>query len=344
MGQGWTKHVRKAESVVNAPHGAPAAHRDVLDDRAARVAGASLVTDLRCRAGAEAALLAWQAKMAAAIAAAPGFLSVEVVPTSASPVGWRIIQRFSTPERLRQWRQSQACRQLLAEARALLQGDGASDFHEQEAGEAHASVTEVITTRVKAGMEDEFRAWSARIHLAQSGFPGFRGAYLQPPQSERQGYWTTLLRFATPEQLDAWLGSTERRQLVAESEPMVESWENRRLPTSFAGWFPADPAAGKAPAAWKQTMLVLLVLFPIVMLELRFLSPALRELNPALGTFIGNAISVSLVSWLLMPLVIRPLTWWLQPKEGGSTWIAAGGLAILLGLYAAEIGAFWRLL
>ena len=284
--------------------------------------------------------------MAAAIAATPGFLSVEVVPTSASPVGWRIIQRFRTAEHLRQWRRSDACRQLLAEARALLQGDGTIDLQEQEAGDSHAqsSVTEVITTRVKSGMEDAFREWSARIHLAQAGFPGFRGAYLQPPQSEKQGYWTTLLRFATPDQLDAWLASTERQQLVVESEAMVDSWENRRLPTSFAGWFPNDPAVGKAPAAWKQTMLVLLVLFPIVMLELRFLSPALNGLNPALGTFIGNAISVFLVSWPLMPLVIRPLAWWLQPKEAGSKWITAAGLAIVLGLYAAEIGALWRLL
>lgn len=263
--------------------------------------------------------------MAAAIAGSPGFLSIEV---------------------LRQWRRSDACQQLVAEARALLRGDGTIEPQEQVAPDFHVSsgVTEVITTRLRPGMEDAFRAWSARIHQAQARFPGFKGAYLQPPQSERQGYWTTLLRFATPDQLDAWLASAERQQLVAESEALVESWENRRLPTSFAGWFPTDPAAGKAPAAWKQTMLVLLVLFPIVMLELRFLSPALRPLNPALGTFVGNALSVALVSWLLMPLVIRPLAWWLQPRGAGGRWITATGLAVVLGLYAVELVAFWRLL
>ena len=52
-------------------------------------------------------------------------------------------------------------------------------------------------------MESAFRDWSARIHEAQAGFPGFRDVYLQPPPSERQSYWTTLLRFATPDQLDA---------------------------------------------------------------------------------------------------------------------------------------------
>ena len=131
---------------------------------------------------------------------------------------------------------------------------------------------------------------------------------------------------------------------MSESEALVESWENRRLPTSFAGWFPTDPAAGKAPATWKQAMLVLLVLFPIVMLELRFLSPSLGGLNPALGTFIGNAISVTLVSWPMMPLAIRILAWWLQPRAAGGKWTTVAGLGTLVGLYTIEIAALWWLL
>jgi uncharacterized protein len=44
-------------------------------------------------------------------------------------------------------------------------------------------------------------------------------------------------------------------------------------------------------------MLVELMLFPIVALEVRFLTPMLGGLNAAMATFIGNVISVFLLAW-----------------------------------------------
>ena len=300
------------------------------------------MTKLRFRPETQVELFTWQARLTAAVAAFPGFLSIETVPVLPAANDWRIVQRFRTAEQLQHW-----CGSEFAPAGTPVPGwqTAASDPEHEEAPDFHAqsSVTEVITTRVRPGMESAFLDWSARIQEAQARFPAFRGIYLQPPSSDRQDYWVSLLRFAQPEQLDAWLASSERRKLVRESEALVESWENHRLPTAFAGWFPAA-ADGKPPATWKQTMLVLLVLFPIVMLELRFLSPWLAGLNPALGTFIGNALSVSLVTWPMMPLAIRALDWWLRPRKGGSPWITVLGLAVLVGLYAAELALTWHLL
>ena len=51
-------------------------------------------------------------------------------------------------------------------------------------------------------------------------------------------------------------------------------------------------------------MLVILMLFPIVMLEIRFLSPLLKGVNTSPATFIGNVISVFLLAWLFMPIAI----------------------------------------
>jgi antibiotic biosynthesis monooxygenase (ABM) superfamily enzyme len=47
---------------------------------------------------------------------------------------------------------------------------------------------------------------------------------------------------------------------------------------------------------WKTASLVLLTLLPVVMLEIRFLKPHLRTLNPAVGTFIVDAITVVLTT------------------------------------------------
>jgi hypothetical protein len=67
-------------------------------------------------------------------------------------------------------------------------------------------------------------------------------------------------------------------------------------------------------------------------------------LNPALATIIGNAISVGLLTWPLMPLVaIRAFKWWLYPA-GLPRWVRfAGPISVLLG-YAIEVAVFWRVL
>lgn len=85
---------------------------------------------------------------------------------------------------------------------------------------------------------------------------------------------------------------------------------------------------------------MLLVLFPVVMLEIRFLSPLTAGLPTAVATFIGNAISVSLVSWLLMGLATAALGWWLTPAPNRRRRIEFLGACVMLGLYAAEIALF----
>lgn len=87
---------------------------------------------------------------------------------------------------------------------------------------------------------------------------------------------------------------------------------------------------------------MLLVLFPVVMLEMRFLGPLLSGLNVAVGTFIGNLISVSLVSWPLAPLAIKALDWWLQAPAGSRRRAEILGGATIAALYALEIALFWR--
>jgi antibiotic biosynthesis monooxygenase (ABM) superfamily enzyme len=79
------------------------------------------------------------------------------------------------------------------------------------------------------------------------------------------------------------------------------------------------------------------------MAELRFLSPLTSGLNPALGTFIGNVLSVLLLGWPFMPLGIRALKWWLLPAQDGAWWINPVGIVMVVALYAVEIAALWHL-
>jgi uncharacterized protein len=308
------------------------------------LAPATLVIRAKLRADVEDEFSAWHARLFSAAAEKPGLVSAELnAPEPAHPY-WSVIQHFRAASDLAAWRSCASHDRLLEELRGLLESSDSQPTIEEELANRPGVVTEVITTFVKAGKDHEYRQWAQRIHRAEALFPGYRGVYLQPPTSAQQRYWTTLVRFARPEQLDAWLNSDERRDLLQEHAGLVQSWEHHRLPTSFAGWFPADAASGNSPPSWKQSMLVILMLFPIVAVERRFLTPILHGLNFSGAMFIGNVLSVVALAVIFMPLAIAAMKWWLLPRSGAGGWINPVGVAILLGLYAIEITAVAELL
>ena len=202
--------------------------------------------------------------------------------------------------------------------------------------------TEVIVTQIKPGSEIAYREFADRFIKAQATFPGYLGSFIQPPITPGAG-WTTVLRFDSIEHLDGWMNSPLRAALVSESEHLVLGFQAQRIDSSFPGWVPADPATGKSPSRWKTASLVLLTLFPVVMLELRFLNPLLHSLHPALATFVGNGLSVAFTTWPLMPLAIRAFRPWLFPEGQPRGRVLAMPFVLVAG-YAIEIAALWRLL
>lgn len=182
------------------------------------------------------------------------------------------------------------------------------------------------------------------MQAAQAKYPGYRGTFLQPPE-ETGGLWTTIMRFDTAGHLEAWMNAPERREMLQESKSFVEHEQLTRLATSFPGWVPIDPMTGKGPPNWKTSLLVLLGLFPIVMLEMRFFSPILSGLglHASLAVFISNTVSVFATSFVTMPLFVRWFGWWLFPKSDVPA-TTQKGVFILLALFALEVGVLWKLL
>jgi hypothetical protein len=200
------------------------------------------------------------------------------------------------------------------------------------------TVTEVFITRVKPGKYENYRDWASKIQEIEKTFPGYKGTYLQAPAVNDRDAWVTILHFDNFENLDNWLNSKERQEIISESKNFVENLDIHRLNTPFPGWFPADSSNPKQISVMiKETMLILLVLFPIVMLEIKFLNPHLKNLNPSLGTFIGNAISVSLITWPMMPLCLYFLKWWLYTKSPARNIL---GCSIVFTLYLTLIVLF----
>jgi antibiotic biosynthesis monooxygenase (ABM) superfamily enzyme len=312
------------------------------------MAPAVLIATAKVRPGVDAEFAAWKAEHDLVIGKFPGFLGSDIIPpTQPGSTEWTIILNFRTHDDAVAWQRSKERAEVVAKGLPLFDGGNLGEVSEAgaEVKRADANVTEVIFSKVHAGMEDRYREWAARIQAAQARYPGYQGMFLQAPD-EKGGFWTTIIRFDSAAHLEGWMNAPERKELLRESKAFIEHEQLTRLATSFPGWVPIDPVTGKGPPDWKTAMLVLLGLFPIVMLELRFLSPVLAHLglNSSFATFIGNSISVALTSFLTMPWFVRCFGWWLFLREGSPRNATARGVLLLVVLFAVEIGVLWKLL
>ncbi|CCB87059.1 antibiotic biosynthesis monooxygenase [Parachlamydia acanthamoebae] len=287
----------------------------------------------------ESAFTDWQAHFNSQIVNFSGFISLEFLAPTKKEKHWQIVQRFSDQASASKWKHSNPYQELLKELSSLAP-DGKIEEIQVDAA-SFEGVTEIIITEVSSDRVEDYRKWTAKIHQAEAKFAGFRGVYIQSPEENRGKHWITLLQFDTMENLDQWLNSSERKTLLNESAPFISSLEIHRVISPFAGWFASIAKVSEIPAVWKQTMIVLLVLFPIVMLEIKFLSPFTAGLNLSLATFIGNMISVSLIAFPLMPLAIGLLGWWLSPEGRNRRLYTILGTCLVIGLYLLEIMLFW---
>ena len=310
-------------------------------------APAVLIASAKLRPGQDQAFSAWQARHNAIIDKFPGFISSDVIPPAQPDSNeWTIVLNFRSEDELAAWQSSGERAELVGEVVPLLEGGNLGEAARLDRpGEPPGpNVTEVIFSKIKPGMDTTYREWAVRIQAAQAKYAGYRGMYLQPP-TEKDGLWTTIIRFDTTDHLEAWMGAPERAELLAESKAFIDREQLMRLATSFPGWVPINPVTGKGPPNWKTALLVILGLFPMVMLEIRFFGPIMKALGlqTSLATFVTNCINVFTTTFVNMPLFIRCFGWWLFNDKKGPGWVEPAGLSLLVALCALLVGAFWNL-
>src|SRR5215203_1043325 len=297
---------------------------------------ATAVTAVQVRQGEEGAFTGWLTELNKTIATLPGYVSAVVIPP-VPPLqsDWVMVQRFQTIEQLRAWLDLDERRSLLDRGASLLVDEGTTNVIQGANTELSPNdmVTEIITVSVKPGMEEAYRDWVERIRQVEARFPGYQGLQLQPPIPGLQDNWVSLLRFDTAEHLNAWLESDARRTALEEVEPFIDRRE-QQVATAFSGWFTFGDAPGRqATPSWKQSMVVLLMLFPIVMLELLYLRPLLQSLGMAESTFFSDLLSVAATGFVLVPIANRVFGWWLRPMTNGPRWVTPAGIAMIVVLY-----------
>jgi uncharacterized protein len=303
----------------------------------------TIVTQTRVSPGKDDAFAKWQQRVGAAVAKQAGFVKETVMPPSPpDQVDWVILQRFASRGAAVTWLRSAERQRIVAEARPMLVGH--DDVHlvsDSQPGVLPAPISAVISTRIKPGQEEAYLEWGRRIAEAQARSPGFQGYRREPPVPGVQEDWLTILRFDSEANLQTWLDSPERKKLLDESEAFTDECHTRIVRTGFDQWFEVPGAA--PPPAWKQNMVVLLVLYPLVFLLNEWLQKPILVgifgLPYWAFLFVNNAVSVVMLS-LILPRVSRQLGWWLSPAERDVKRDFAGALLVAC-FYTLWLLAFW---
>jgi hypothetical protein len=309
--------------------------------------GVTVVTQTRVRAGKEDEFANWQRGIGAAVAEFSDFIEQTVMPPNPpAQIDWVILQRFASLEGATSWLNSNQRLGLIEPALPMLVGQ--DDIHilkDDAVGVLPSPVSAVIATRLKPGSEAAYRAWEQKIAAAQSKAKGFQGYRFEAPIPGVQESWLAIVRFDSEENLQAWMNSPVRLNLLKEAEPFTEEFHARIVRTGFDQWF-KRPDGVPPPAAWKMNMLVLLMLYPVVFVFGTWVQTPVLMGKAGLpfwfALFIGNVVSVLLLSWLV-PAVSRSLGWWLVPARSAGGRTSLAGAALILMLYAVWLFLFSKL-
>jgi antibiotic biosynthesis monooxygenase (ABM) superfamily enzyme len=178
--------------------------------------------------------------------------------------------------------------------------------------------------------------WQRGVTGAAEHFSGYRETDVYPPADGMRDEWVVVIHFDDEKSLQGWLESSVRAQWVESLETRVGAFELKALPGGFGCWF-ADSADGSDrthPPAWKMAMTVLLGLYPTVMALTLFPGPYTAPLGLAWAMLIGNALSVSILQWLVMPVLNSLLAPWLKADSAQQRAFSVGGVFLILVLLA----------
>jgi uncharacterized protein len=197
-----------------------------------------------------------------------------------------------------------------------------------------------IVQKVPPSAIDWFVQWQQGISAAAARFPGYLGIDVYPPTDGQNTDWVTVLHFVDAKSLEHWINSPERADWTRQLSAKVGQFEVKRLRGGFTPWFNEAIDATETIPSWKMAMTVLVSLYPTMMLLTALLLPSLSALGFAASRLVGNAVSVALLQWVVVPAVKVPLRPWLEANSPDQRLLSWGGFAGLIALLVVLAGAF----
>jgi uncharacterized protein len=136
------------------------------------------------------------------------------------------------------------------------------------------------------------------------------------PHNAAAGPYRVVYRFDTAQHLRAWLDSQEHAVWLERAEPHVLGPLHRQVLVGLEAWFTLSTQPGLPPPRYKMAILTWVTIFPLITLLVVATAPLLGRLPLVVRLAVTTGVTVSLMTWVVMPRVTRLLGRWLYPDPG----------------------------
>ncbi|WP_439621783.1 antibiotic biosynthesis monooxygenase [Gemmata sp.] len=191
--------------------------------------------------------------------------------------------------------------------------------------------TSVIVHQVPHAAAERFLALEEELTRVAEQFPGYQATEVYPPGEPGGTEWVVVLHFENAATMQGWLDAPVRAAWVAKVGAEVGTFRQETLATGFGAWF-TGPKGG--PPGWKMVLTVLLGLYPTVIILTLTLGTVTGPLGLAVSMLIGNAVSVLILQFLVMPVLTHVFGPWLRADRPTERAMSAAGVGVILSLLA----------
>ena len=267
---------------------------------------ATVVISRRVNANEHRRFQRWLRRLRWAIERSSGYIGMTAQPPDEfHPCEWVVIYQFRSERDLDAWLRSAQRAALIAECDAYLVDRPIEQRIVQPRTDA---VTLISAVRLRQGTEEAHRRLHENAVAAAGAGGGLVRHQLIPAVAGAQPETVALLTFHSRDDLDRWMRSAKRRDILRAMSALTESERTVNVVGGYAGWF-SPP--GAAPKQWKQAIAVVAGLIPVSLL----VTAVRQSIAPDIPLWVLvplNAVAnVAILTWLVMPLITRALRRWL---------------------------------
>jgi len=179
-------------------------------------------------------------------------------------------------------------------------------------------VTSIISHKVKRGNEKNFEEWSKKITAKASEHDGFQSVTIIKPTDPSNLEYVAIVQWSNYENLKKWQQSDDLKQMLKESEEFSMSTKNLHEEAGMEIWFdwPSDTNRMSKPAFYKQTLIAIMVVLPLIFSVGAILRPLLSGLDlPFEIEIVITVLIIAPLITLIMPRITKLLYPWLYPSK-----------------------------
>lgn len=183
---------------------------------------------------------------------------------------------------------------------------------------SHQPVTVLITRSPRKSNQKQFeRALSDTIDAALE-FPGHLGVTVLKPKTEESNDYQIIVKFASEADYQRWCRSHEATYWFKILNRLEEKPPNLEIMTGLETWFAVNSSASRPmipPPRYKMAIVTWIAIFGLIIVINLLLGSFLASLPMLLRSFLLTVGLVVLMTYVVMPRMIRLFGGWLYPKR-----------------------------